>query len=32
MILTYIGVVSGVWITLFYIFFLIFKIHKAGKE
>lgn len=32
LILSYIGVVGGVWATIFYIFFLIFKIHKAGKE
>jgi mono/diheme cytochrome c family protein len=31
LILTYIGVVGGVWLTIFYIIFLIFKIYKAGK-
>ena len=31
LILTYLGVVGGVWLTIFYIIFLIFKIYKAGK-
>jgi len=32
LILAYIGVVAGVWITIGYIIFLIFKIYKAGKS
>jgi len=32
LILTYLGIVGGVWLTIFYILFQIFKIYKAGKE
>jgi len=32
LILAFPGVVGGVWLTIFYIIFLIFKIYKAGKE
>jgi mono/diheme cytochrome c family protein len=32
LIMTYLGVVGGVWLTIFYIIFLIFKIYKAGKD
>jgi mono/diheme cytochrome c family protein len=31
LILTYLGVVGGVWLTIFYIVFLIFKMYKAGN-
>lgn len=32
LILSYLGVVGGVWLTIFYIIFLIVKISKAGKD
>jgi mono/diheme cytochrome c family protein len=31
-ILSYLGVVGGVWLTIFYIIFLIVRIYKAGKD
>jgi mono/diheme cytochrome c family protein len=32
LIMTYLGVVTGVWLAIFYILFLIFKIYKSGKD
>jgi mono/diheme cytochrome c family protein len=32
LIMTYLGVVTGVWLTIFYIIFLIVKIYRAGKD